>query len=112
MDAINKDMETKNLEVLVVTEYGLGKKTGLSDYKVQKRAGSGVKTVKITTKTGKIMAMMILDGSEEKDLVIISKHGQTIRTPLKSIATLSRATQGVRVMRMAEGDTVASVALV
>ncbi len=112
MDVIHKDTDTKNLEVLVVTEYGLGKKTTLSDYKVQKRAGSGIKTVKITAKTGKIMAMMILDGTEEKDLVIISKQGQTIRTALKSISTLSRATQGVRVMRMAEGDTVASVALV
>jgi DNA gyrase subunit A len=109
MDVINKEMDTKNLEVLVVTEKGLGKKTSLADYKIQKRAGSGIKTVKITPKTGKIVSMCILDGQQEQDLVVISKHGQTIRTPLKSIATLSRATQGVKVMRLDEGDSVASV---
>ncbi len=112
MDVINKEMDKGNYEVLVVTEKGLGKKTALKDYKIQRRAGSGIKTVKITPKTGKIVAMSILDNSEEKDLVVISKHGQTIRTPLKSISTLSRATQGVRVMRLDEGDSVASATIV
>lgn len=112
MDVINKEMDKGNYEVLIVTEHGLGKKTGLKDYKIQHRAGSGIKTVKITPKTGKIVSMCILDNVEEKDLVVISKHGQTIRTSLKSIATLSRATQGVRVMRLDAGDTVASAAVV
>jgi DNA gyrase subunit A len=112
MDVINKDMDKGAYEVLVVTENGLGKKTELKNYKIQKRAGSGIKTVKITPKTGKIVSMCILDNTEEKDLVIISKQGQTIRTSLSSISTLSRATQGVRVMRLADGDTVASAAIV
>ncbi len=112
MDVINKEMDKGNYEVLVVTENGLGKKTALKDYKIQHRSGSGIKTVKITPKTGKIVSMCILDGTEEKDLVVISKQGQTIRTPLKTISTLGRATQGVRVMRLSEGDTVASATIV
>jgi DNA gyrase subunit A len=96
----------------VVTENGLGKKTEATYYKVQKRAGSGIKTLKVTPKTGKIVAMYILNTSEEHDLVIISKQGQTIRTPLNSISTLGRATQGVRVMRLEEGDKVASATVI
>lgn len=114
MDIITKDMEGQGREVLVVTQNGLGKKTPVKDYKIQKRAGSGIKTVKITEKTGKIVSMCILtpQDNEEKDLLIISKQGQTIKTPLKTISTLGRATQGVRVMRLADGDTVASAAVV
>ena len=113
MDIITKDMETGR-EVLVVTEHGLGKKTPVKDYKVQKRAGSGIKTVKITDKTGKIVSMAILthEDSETKDLLIISKQGQTIKTPLKTISTLGRATQGVKIMRLTDGDTVASATVV
>jgi DNA gyrase subunit A len=112
MDIITKDTETKNLEVLVVTENGLGKKTPIAEYKVQKRAGSGIKTLKVTAKTGKIVSMAILDGTKDYDLVVISKLGQTIRTSLKTISTLGRATQGVRVMKLDSGDSVASAAIV
>jgi DNA gyrase subunit A len=112
MDLISKDVDIKKLEVLVVTENGQGKKTPLADYKIQKRGGSGIKTVKITEKTGKIVSMYILDGSEEKDLVVISEKGQTIRTPLKTISTLGRATQGVRVMKLDPGDKVASATII
>jgi DNA gyrase subunit A len=113
MDIITKDMETDR-EVLVVTEHGLGKKTPVKDYKVQKRSGSGIKTVKITDKTGKIVSMCILtqEDADTKDLLIISKQGQTIKTPLKTISTLGRATQGVKIMRLAPGDTVASATVV
>jgi DNA gyrase subunit A len=112
MDVISKDMDIKNMEVLVVTENGLGKKTPLGDYKVQKRSGSGIKTVKISEKTGKIVYMYILSGTEDKDLVIISQQGQTIRTSLQAISTLGRATQGVRVMKLDAGDKVASAAII
>lgn len=112
MDIIQKSAEVKSLEVLVVTENGLGKKTELNFYKIQKRAGSGIKTLKVTPKTGKIVAMYILNNSEEHDLVIISKAGQTIRTPLNKVSTLGRATQGVRVMRLDEGDKVASATII
>ena len=110
MDIINKEMEGQGREVLVITENGLGKKTPLKDYKIQKRAGSGIKTVKITPKTGKIVSMCILDGKEDedKDLLVISRQGQTIRTPLKTISTLGRTTQGVRVMKLSDGDHVAT----
>lgn len=112
MDVINKQTDTKALEVLVVTQNGYGKKTKLADYKVQRRAGSGIKTVKVTPKTGKIEAMHILSTAQERDLVIISKQGQTIRIPINSISTLGRATQGVRVMRLEPGDSVASATVI
>ena len=112
MDIIRKAVDVKTLEVLVVTENGLGKKTEAAYYKVQKRGGSGIKTLKVTPKTGKIVAMYILNNSEEHDLVIISKSGQTIRLPLNSVSTLGRATQGVRVMRLDEGDKVASATII
>lgn len=112
MDVIKKSIDSKQLEVLVVTENGLGKKTELGYYKVQKRGGSGIKTLKVTPKTGKIVSMYILNNGEEHDIVIISKSGQTIRTPLNNVSTLGRATQGVRVMRLEEGDKVASATII
>jgi DNA gyrase subunit A len=112
MDIIRKEADAKHLEVLVITENGLGKKTNISFYKVQKRAGSGIKTLKVTPKTGKIVAMYILNGQEEHDLMIISKGGQTIRTPLNSVSTLGRATQGVRVMKLDAGDKVAGATII
>ncbi len=111
MDVIRKSVDAKNLTVLIVTENGLGKQTELSYYKVQNRAGSGIKTLKVTPKTGKIVFMYILDNGQEHDLVLISKSGQTIRTPLNNVSTLGRATQGVRVMRLDENDKVASAAI-
>lgn len=114
MDVITKDMEGQGRDVLVVTEHGLGKKTPVKDYKIQKRGGSGIKTVKITEKTGKIVSMSIItpEEADTKDLLIISKQGQTIKTPIKTISTLGRATQGVKVMRLSDGDTVASATVV
>ncbi len=112
MDVIRKDVDVKSLEVLVITENGLGKKSALADYKIQKRAGSGIKTLKISAKTGKIVSMAILNASEEHDIVVISRAGQTIRTPLNNVSTLGRATQGVRIMRLDEGDKVASATII
>lgn len=112
MDVIKKSIDLKKLEVLVITENGLGKKTEAAYYKVQKRAGSGIKTLKVTPKTGKIVSMYILNNEEEHDLVIMSRAGQTIRTPLNAVSTLGRATQGVRVMRLEEGDKVASATII
>jgi DNA gyrase subunit A len=111
MDVIKKSVNEKDLTVLIVTENGLGKQTELSYYKIQKRSGSGIKTLKVTPKTGKIVTMYILNNAEEHDLVIISRTGQTIRTPLSAVSTLGRATQGVRVMRLEEGDKVASATI-
>ncbi len=112
MDIIAKEADIKNLEVLVITENGMGKKTNLKEYKVQRRAGSGIKTINVTSKTGRIVSMYILNNQEEHDLVMISQKGQTIRTPVNKISTLGRATQGVRMMRLDSGDKVASATII
>jgi DNA gyrase subunit A len=112
MDLIGKDRNSKDLQVLVVTENGLGKKTDLEFYKIQKRGGSGIKTLKVTDKTGKIISMHIISGSEAYDLVLLSRSGQALRTGLDSISTLGRATQGVRVMRLDPNDKIASSTII
>lgn len=104
----------KDLEVLIVTEYGYGKTTPMKEYKVQKRGGSGIKTAKLTTKTGDIVCGIVIAGDEraEGELVIMSRKGQVIRLPVKDVPTLGRQTQGVRVMKMRAGDAIASVVFV
>ena len=95
--------------LLIVMENGYGKRTDISQYKTQGRGGSGIKTAKITSKTGSVVMSSILeDGVDEEDLIVISRKGQVIRTGVKSISLLGRATQGVRIMRLEEGDKVAS----
>ncbi len=95
--------------LLVVMENGYGKRTSISQYRIQTRGGSGIKTAKITAKTGGIIMSCILEEPlEEEDLIVISQKGNVIRTATKSISLLSRATQGVRIMRLDEGDKVAS----
>jgi DNA gyrase subunit A len=104
----------KNNEILIVTEHGYGKSTPAKEYKVQKRGGSGIKTAKVTDKTGVIVCGIVLKEDErvEGELVIMSKKGQVIKLPLKDVPTLGRQTQGVRVMKMREGDAIASVVFV
>jgi len=113
--------------LLVVMENGYGKRTDIKQYKVQGRGGSGIKTAKITSKTGPVVMSSILQeepasakssasdkssagqaGEAMEDLIVISRKGQVIRTGVKSISLLGRATQGVRIMRLEEGDKVAS----
>lgn len=90
-------------------ENGYGKRTDISQYKVQGRGGSGIKAAQITGKTGPmIMSCILQETTEEEDLIVISRHGQVIRTSVKSISLLGRATQGVRIMKLDEGDKVAS----
>jgi DNA gyrase subunit A len=112
MDLVSKKGTLDNLQLLIVTENGLGKKTDLKFYKKQHRGGSGIKTLKVTPKTGRIVSLHVVDKSEEHDLVVISKLGQTLRTPLGKISTLGRATQGVRVMTLDSGDKVATTTLI
>ncbi len=104
----------KNNEILIVTEHGYGKTTPTKEYKVQKRGGSGIKTVKLTAKTGPVVCGIVLKEEEraEGELVIMSQKGQVIKLPLKDVPTLGRQTQGVRVMKMREGDAIASVVFV
>ncbi len=98
----------QKVELLVVAENGCGKRTLLEEYRKQRRGGQGVKTYNVTDKTGKLVASLLI-GAHLQDLIAISKRGQVIRTPLGSIPTLSRATQGVRLMRLAAQDKVASI---
>lgn len=109
MDVV-KDLKKSHL--LVIMENGLGKSSLITDYRFQTRGGSGVKTANITAKTGKIVGAKIIDENAAGDLIIISKMGQVIRLPLKSIPTQGRATQGVYLMRMNASDLVASTTMV
>ncbi len=95
-------------ELLVIMEKGYGKKTPLKQYKTQKRGGSGIKTAKITSKTGKLCAAHIVISPDE-EVVAISRKSQVIRTDVKGIPTLGRQTQGVRIMKLREGDSIASL---
>jgi DNA gyrase subunit A len=101
-------------EILIVTEHGYGKTTPAKEYKVQKRGGSGIKTVKLTQKTGAVVSGLVIGGEERAsgELVVMSKKGQVIKLPLKDVPTLGRQTQGVRVMKMRDGDSIASVVFV
>ncbi|MEK7654542.1 MAG: DNA gyrase subunit A [Patescibacteria group bacterium] len=105
MDLVNKNL--KNARLLVVMANGFGKQTPISQYKVQSRGGSGVKTAKITSKTGLLIAGQLVDAEEE--LLALSAKGQIIRTPLSTIRLASRATQGVRIMTLNAGDKVAGI---
>ncbi len=113
MDVVSPALVKKKvLELLVISENGLGKRTMLSEYKVQGRGGSGIKTMAVTTKTGSIVGVRVINNTEETDTLIISKKGQVVRVPVKSFSTLGRATQGVRIMRFkADGDSVVGMAL-
>jgi len=95
----------KEEQLLVVTDNGFGKRTSLSAYKVQGRGGSGIKTAQVTAKTGDLASAKIISTKlEGEDMIIISKKGQVIRLPLKSVNVLGRATQGVRLMRFKDQD--------
>ncbi len=113
MGIINTDKERiKKYEILTVMANGFGKRTGLDQYKVQGRGGSGIRTAKVTSKTGEIVNAFVINRERmmEKDLIIISEQGQVIRLPFKSVSELGRDTQGVRLMRFKEsGDKVACV---
>lgn len=106
---VARDQDKEN-SLLVVFENGFGKRTKLSEYKIQKRGGSGVKTAKITAKTGKLIKSAII-GDKEAELLAISKHGQIIRISISEVPTLGRQTQGVKIMQIKSGDSVASMTL-
>lgn len=98
--------EKRDAELFVISTNGFGKRTALKEYKTQGRGGSGIKTAAVTAKTGDLMAAAVVDGSEE--IVAVSQKGQVIRTSFDEISILGRQTQGVRVMKMREGDKIAA----
>ena len=94
--------------VMVVSEKGYGKRSELDDYRITNRGGKGVKTMNITDKTGKLVAIKNVDDSN--DLMIINQSGVTLRLPVASVRVMGRATQGVKLIELAKrGDTIASV---
>jgi len=105
-------------KLLVVMNNGFGKMTDFKDYRVQQRGGTGIKTAKITDRTGALIAALVVDDKNlpeyaTGDLLIVSQSGQVIRLPIKSIKTAGRATQGVKLMRFKnEQDKIASVTLI
>ncbi len=105
-DVIHKDAEKP--ELLVMSENGYGKKTAIKEYKAQKRGGSGIKTAKVTAKIGQLMVAKVVTPAFT-ELVAISKKSQVIRITMKDVPTLGRDTQGVRIMKLREGDSIASL---
>ncbi|MDB4978948.1 MAG: gyrA [Candidatus Peribacteria bacterium] len=102
----------KNSNLLVVMENGLGKMTSVDEYRLQGRAGTGIKVAQLTAKTGDIIGASVLKEGDEGDLLCVSKQGQTIRMRLSDIPSRGRATQGVIIMRLNAGDKVASMSVV
>ena len=97
-------------DVLVLSENGYGKRTDLDEYRITNRGGKGVKTINVTEKTGKLISIQAV--TDDNDLMIINRSGLTIRTSADQIRVAGRATQGVRVINLREGDAIASVTAV
>ena len=104
MICVEKDRKE---DILVVSEHGYGKRTDLDDYRITNRGGKGVKTLQITEKTGKLIAIKAV--TDANDLMIINRSGLTIRIPVGDIRLSGRATQGVKVINLRGGDSIASV---
>ena len=103
-------VDNGGFDILVVSEKGYGKRSSLDDYRVTNRGGKGVKTLNITEKTGDLIT--IKNVTDEDDLMIINKSGITIRIPVGSLRVMGRATQGVKLINLKDGDEIAAVAKV
>lgn len=106
MNVINS--KEKDAELFVISEHGFGKRTNVRQYRLQRRGGIGIKTAKVTAKTGKLVAAKIVY-PEFEGAAAISKKGQVIKIPMAQIPSTGRQTQGVRIMRLDEGESVASI---
>ena len=103
-------IEDVNTSVLVVAENGYGKRSAVEDYRITNRGGKGVKTINITEKTGQLISLKNV--SDEDDLMVINKSGITIRIGVDTLRVMGRATQGVKLIRLRDEDSIASVAKV
>ena len=108
---IGMDIVEKDTSLFVISEYGYGKRTKINQFTAHARGGVGIRSAIVNTKTGKLIGVKALN-KESQEVIIISTQGQTIRLGLRNIPSLGRATQGVRIMRLNDGDSVASLALV
>ena len=105
MICVRKEDNTRT--VLVVSEKGFGKRTDVEEYRITNRGGKGVKTINVTEKTGRLVG--ILDVSEKEDLIITCMSGITLRTSVANIKESGRATQGVILIRLDDGDAIAAI---
>jgi len=101
-------VKDKDLSFLTMSKNGYGKKTNLKSYRLQRRAGSGIKTSKITDKTGVLTSAKIIQ-PESEEMIVLSSKGQAIRLSISEVPETGRQTQGVRIMHVASGDSIASV---
>ena len=102
----------EDANIFVISENGYGKRTKVSQFTPHKRGGVGIRSAVVNKKTGKLMGVASLREGDDQEIIIISKQGQTIRLGMKDIPEISRATQGVRVMRLKDGDVATSMGLV
>jgi DNA gyrase subunit A len=103
-------VENKEKDILVVSEKGYGKRSDIDGYRITNRGGKGVKTINVTEKTGMLIALK--DVTDNHDLMIITQFGNILRSPVKALRVMGRATQGVRLINLRENDIIASVACV
>ncbi len=106
---VDADVVYPDSDILVITEKGYGKRTPEGEYRVQYRGGSGIKTLNVTDKTGRLAALKVVAGTE--DLMIVNDAGVVIRVNISEVSTFGRSTQGVRLMRLTQEISVVSVAL-
>lgn len=109
---IGMDIVEKDSSIFVISEKGYGKRTNIAQFTAHARGGVGIRSAVVNAKTGNLVGVKTLSGDDTQEVIIISKNGQTIRLGLKDTPSLGRATQGVRIMRLADDDQVVSLALV
>jgi DNA gyrase subunit A len=99
-----------NKLILAVSEKGIGKRTDIDEYRIQSRGGKGIKTINVTDKTGQLISIKAVTDTD--DLMIINKSGLTIRIAVKELPISGRATQGVKLINIKSGDSIADVSLI
>ena len=109
---IGMDVVDEHSSIFVISRYGYGKRTKVAQFTPHARGGVGIRSAVVNSKTGELVGVNTLSDTDEQEVIIISQNGQTIRLGLKDIPALGRATQGVRIMRLNDGDQVVSLALV
>jgi DNA gyrase subunit A len=109
---IGMDIVEEDSSIFVISKYGYGKRTKVSQFTPHARGGVGIRSAVVNTKTGELVGVKTLAETDDQEVIIISQNGQTIRLGIKGIPALGRATQGVRIMRLNDGDEVVSLALV
>jgi DNA gyrase subunit A len=109
---IGMDIVEEGSSIFVISKYGYGKKTKVSQFTPHARGGVGIRSAIVNTKTGELVGVKTLGEVDDQEVILISKNGQTIRLGIKDIPALGRATQGVRIMRLNDTDEVVSLALV